>query len=236
MPSFTQRSTETEIMDNLACGGEVVNQTLRELDYINHWLGGNAVTVQAVQKVVKKLPVGKRVTFADLGCGSGEMLRLLAHKMKKQKRDATWMGIDANPNIVDYAVGQSKDFANISFSTDDILGDRFQQQKFDVVLATLFFHHFETDDLIRILRQLGRQAGYIIINDIHRHPIAYYSIKWLTEMFSQSAMVKYDAPLSVLRSFTRAEWALILEQAGLLHYQIRWRWAFRWQIIIETKN
>lgn len=223
-------------MDNLACAGEVVNQTLRELDFINQWLGGNAVTLQAVKKILRSFPTEENVTIADLGCGSGEMLRLLAQQMKKQYRNTSLIGIDANANIVEYAIKQSKDFPNISFYADDILEQQFQQKKFDIVLATLFFHHFETSQLIEILRQLSRQANFIIINDIHRHPLAYYSIKWLTQLFSRSAMVKFDAPLSVLRSFTRAEWIFILEQAGLTNYQINWRWAFRWQITIKTEK
>jgi 2-polyprenyl-3-methyl-5-hydroxy-6-metoxy-1,4-benzoquinol methylase len=234
--SFAKRSTAVEIMDNLACEGEVVNQTLRELDFINHWLGGNAVTVNAVNHVLKKIPKEKEITIADLGCGSGEMLRLLALKLKKQNRNTNFIGVDANANIVEYAIHQSTGYANVSFFADNILEDRFQQKQFDVVLATLFFHHFETDDLIKILKQLKQQTNFIIINDIHRHPLAYYSIKWLTQLFSKSAMVKFDAPLSVLRSFTHAEWTDILQQADLVDYKIRWRWAFRWQIVIETKR
>ncbi len=223
-------------MDDLACEGEVVNQTLRELDFINHWLGGNAVTVNAVNYVLKKIPNEKEITIADLGCGSGEMLRLLAHKLKKQNRNANFTGVDANANIIDYAIRQSNAFTNLSFFAENILEDPFKQKHFDVVLATLFFHHFETDDLIKILRQLKQQSNFIIINDIHRHPLAYYSIKSLTQLFSKSAMVKFDAPLSVLRSFTHSEWTAILQQAGFANYEMRWRWAFRWQIIIETNR
>jgi 2-polyprenyl-3-methyl-5-hydroxy-6-metoxy-1,4-benzoquinol methylase len=234
--SFSKRSTAVEIMDDLACQGEVVNQTLRELDFINHWLGGNVVTVKAVDHVLKKIPKEKEITIGDLGCGSGEMLRLLAVKLKKQNRNANFIGVDANANIINYASRQSKAFTNVSFFADNILEDRFKQKHFDVVLATLFFHHFETDELIKILRQLKQQTNFVIINDIHRHPFAYYSIKWLTQLFSKSAMVRFDAPLSVLRSFTQTEWEDILQQAGFTDYEIHWRWAFRWQIVIETNR
>jgi hypothetical protein len=44
-------------------------------------------------------------------------------------------------------------------------------------------------------------------------------------------MVKHDAPLSVLRAFTKRELVEILEKAGLIDYRIKWRWAFRWQVI-----
>ncbi|MFN5432860.1 MAG: SAM-dependent methyltransferase, partial [Cyclobacteriaceae bacterium] len=70
---FTHRSTGIEIMDDLACRGEVVDQTLRELDFINHWLGGNAVTLNGLRSLWKTIPKNHRITIADLGCGSGEM-------------------------------------------------------------------------------------------------------------------------------------------------------------------
>jgi hypothetical protein len=49
-------------------------------------------------------------------------------------------------------------------------------------------------------------------------------------------MVKFDAPLSVLRGFSRHELVSILSQAGITHYKLRWRWAFRWQLVIDTRE
>ncbi|MDQ2657524.1 MAG: SAM-dependent methyltransferase, partial [Bacteroidota bacterium] len=71
---------------------------------------------------------------------------------------------------------------------------------------------------------------------IHRHWLAYYSIKWLTRMFSKSAMVRHDAPLSVHRAFRKSELEEILRRAGLVDYKIKWRWAFRWQVIVRTHS
>jgi hypothetical protein len=72
----------------------------------------------------------------------------------------------------------------------------------------------------------------IVINDLHRHPLAYYAIKWLTRWFSKSPMVQYDAALSVLRSFSRHDWESIFKKAELSEVHLRWRWAFRWQICV----
>lgn len=105
------------------------------------------------------------------------------------------------------------------------------------MLATLFFHHFTTEQLVQLLRQLVQQARIaLIVNDLHRHPLAYYSIRLLTQLFSKSAMVKYDAPLSVLRGFTRSELLEILHAAGIKGYELRWKWAFRWQLVIKTHD
>jgi hypothetical protein len=97
----------------------------------------------------------------------------------------------------------------------------------------LFTHHFTDEELVQLFQGLKQKVRLaIVINDLHRHPLAYYSIKWLTGWFSKSPMVKNDAALSVLRSFRRNDWESIFQQAGLTEYSIRWRWAFRWQICV----
>jgi hypothetical protein len=82
-------------------------------------------------------------------------------------------------------------------------------------------------------QQLYRQANQaVIINDLHRHPLAYYSIKWITRLFSGSYLVKNDAPLSVLRAFRKPELEEILDKCNIKKYALRWQWAFRWQLIM----
>jgi len=220
-------------MDDLEFHDGVVFQTLRELDFINQWLGGNAVTLNAVEKVWKAIPKEQSISIVDIGCGSGEMLLLIAKKAADQRRNVQLIGIDANPHIVSYARTHSGSFAKISFYERNILSKEFKAQNFDIIIATLFLHHFSDDELINLFTSLKKQAKVgIIVNDIHRHPLAYYSIRCLTSLFSKSSMVKYDAPLSVLRAFTRNEIELILEKAGIENYQLKWKWAFRWQLII----
>ena len=105
--------------------------------------------------------------------------------------------------------------------------------KCDVVISTLFTHHFDDKSWIELITNMyfsARKA--VIINDIHRHSLAYYSINFLTGLFSKSEMVKNDAGLSVLRSFKKSELISLLSQAGIRNYKIRWKWAFRWQVII----
>jgi hypothetical protein len=52
-------------------------------------------------------------------------------------------------------------------------------------------------------------------------------------LFSKSYLVKNDAPLSVLRGFSRNEWKILMEKAGIKNYKIKWKWAFRWLILVE---
>ena len=229
---FSKRSEEKEIMDDLSCEGEVVNQTLRELEIINRTLGGNQITLKGVKKLVKD-NYGKNLEIIDLGCGGGDMLMVLSDEFSKTNIKANLIGVDANPNIIAYAKKNAAKFSNIRFETLDILSEEFKTKTFDVAIATLFFHHFASHQLTIILKNLYQQSAVgIVINDLHRHPLAYYSIKFLTKYFSKSAMVKFDAPLSVLRGFSRKEIKSILADAGITNYSLHWRWAFRWEIVI----
>lgn len=243
MPDFSKRSDDVEIMDDLACAGEVVHQTLREIENINHLLGGNYVTVDGVRKAIhnRQLAPGNTaesrvLNVTDLGCGGGDLLKLIRRWALKKNVKLTYTGIDANPNIVAYARAHTSGEPRITFETVDILSEAFKQRKFDIVVGTLFFHHFSSDQLVSFFHQLKSQTSVgIVINDIHRHWFAYYSIKWLTQLFSRSSMVKYDAPLSVMRAFQKKELQDIMRRAGIEHYTLRWMWAFRWQVVITMK-
>ncbi len=233
MPDFTNRSSDIEIMDDLNCNGEVVHQTLRELEFINRWLGGNVVTLQAVKRLVadhKK----ETIHIADLGCGGGDMLKLLADWGRKNKLILRLIGIDANPHIIAFAIENCKSYPEITFETLDIFSPDFQSRKYDIVMGTLFYHHFSQNTLADFFLKLNHQVNIgIIINDIHRHWLAFHSIRLLTKFFSKSSMVRFDAPLSVLRAFTKQELADIFTRADIQSYQLKWRWAFRWQFIYE---
>lgn len=238
VPDFSKRSDGVEIMDDLTCSGQVVDQTLVELEVINKWLGGNAVTVNGLQSILttNQRKGNNNFVITDLGCGGGDMLKLLATVFKKKSSKASFIGIDANANIIEFAKRNSAQFSEIKFETVDILSSDFKNRRFDIVLATLFFHHFTSQQLIDIFNLLKAQSKFgIVINDLHRHWLAYYSIKLLTKFFSKSSMVKYDAPLSVLRGFRKKELIEILQKAGIKNYSLKWKWAFRWQLVIPSE-
>ena len=222
-------------MDDLQCSGEVVHQTLRELETINDLLGGNYVTIDGVAKLAESANADS-LLLADLGCGSGDMLKRIRKWSSKKGLNPQLIGIDANPNIVAFARKHTPPECEIEYQTLDIFSEDFKKKHFDILTATLFFHHFTNEQLINFFSQVRNQVKVgMIINDIHRHWLAYYSIKWLTGLFSKSSMVKYDAPLSVQRAFRKHELVDILEKAGFENYTVKWMWAFRWQVIVRMQ-
>ncbi len=220
-------------MDDLTLASDALRQNLDELELINTRLGGYSVLTDALTHLQPHFPPNRPLHLADLGSGGGDTLRYLARWARRHQVPVVLTGIDANAFMVEYAGEKSRSYPEITFQQQDIFAAEFQQQAFDVLTCSLFCHHFPDEQLIQLLRQWQQQASLaVIINDLHRHPLAYYSIKWLTRLLGGSYLVQHDAPLSVARAFTRQDWQQLLQQAGIRNYTLRWRWAFRWQVVI----
>lgn len=232
MKTFRQRDHAKEILDDLNVQGEAVSQNLKELDLINTVLGGNFISTAALKTVLKSQPDKKKWKVADLGCGSGHLMIEMNKILQRNHCQGAFTGFDANPFIVRYAQQHCNPDPDIRIICSNVLTDALPEI-YDIVHASLFLHHFTEDELITLLKKLKEHTSTaIVINDLHRHPLAYYSIKFLTGIFSKSYLVQHDAALSVAKGFKKAEWKNILQRAGYKHYTLNWVWAFRHQLIL----
>lgn len=217
-------------MDDLNISGPVIAQTLRELNTINKRLGGNQISISAYKKFAK---IKNDMVLVDLGCGGGDIMAEMARLSRKKSHRSTFIGIDANPHIVEYAQENTKTYPEISYQSINIFSDEFKKQQFDIIHCCLFLHHFASDELVSLFKQFKDQSRVgIIVNDLHRHPLAYWSILFLTTLFSKSSMVRNDASISVARGFKKHELKEILSKAGIKQYKLSWKWAFRWKLEI----
>ena len=231
--NLTARATTPELMDDLALASDELRQNLDELETINTWLGGYQPVLGALARLRAHFPAGRPLRLADLGSGGGDTLRHVARWARRHKVPSQLVGIDANEFMLAYATAKSQAYPEIEYQQVNIFSPEFAAQPFDVLTASLFCHHFTDDELVDLLRRWHQQAGLaVIINDLHRHPLAYYSIKYLTKLLGGSRLVQHDAPLSVARAFSRHDWVQLLARAGITHYELRWCWAFRWQVVL----
>ncbi|MDF2530091.1 MAG: SAM-dependent methyltransferase [Gammaproteobacteria bacterium] len=142
-------------------------------------------------------------------------------------------GLDINPFMIEQAQAQSKTSPGIHYKAIDVFSTEFSTLHFDIITMNSFCHHLNNSEMIKALVQLSRQARVaIIINDLQRHRISYYAIKWLAKCLNFSKLAQHDGPLSVLRAFRKQELVNILKQANIHHYSISWRLLFRWQVIV----
>ena len=232
MPDFSKRSTESEMMDDFSLGHATIDPIMDELEAVNKLLGGYRVFLSAF----RQLSIRDGMIISDWGCGGGDSLRVTADWARKNNLRIKLIGVDATASAIEYARNRSSAYPEITYIQADVMSDQLVPGQFDIVISSLFTHHFENKNWIRLIKKMKACARHaVIVNDLHRHWFAYHSIGILTKIFSKSPMVKHDSKLSVLRSFKREEIESLLEKAHISRFKIRWMWAFRWQLIITNK-
>jgi len=233
MPDFRYRSSEDEMMDDFSLGHEIIDPIMDELEVVNKLLGGYDVFFNAF----KKIGIKNGMCISDWGCGGGDSLRMIAKWARKRNLKISLVGVDATESAIEYAMEKSTDFPEISYILADVMSDQLLPNQFDIVISSLFTHHFTDPNWISLIQKMDSCASsYVVINDLHRHWFAYHSIGLITAVFSRSEMVKHDSKLSVLRSFKRYEIDQMLKKGGFKQYSIQWMWAFRWQVCIESSK
>ena len=225
---FKHRSDKKELLDRENIPSEDLFLNLKELDTINHLLGGYTITFSALSEILRP---GRQYTLVDIGCGGGDTLKRINAWTMKNGHNLKLTGIDIKEICISYAV-QNNLQNGITFICDDYRNSFSHLEQIDVLHACLFCHHLTEDQLIELIRFTIINRSVLIINDLERHPMAYYTIKWLTRLFSKSYLVKHDAPLSVLRGFKKTEWLYILRKAGAKNYSVKNKWAFRHRVIV----
>lgn len=221
-----KKSHQLELLDAQNIPQKDLFQNLKELNFINTFLGGHAITIDGLKAFL--VDKSKNYTIADVACGGGDSLKAMAIWARKNDFKVNFVGIDLKPDCVAYAKIHCADFPEISFIVSDY---KLVNQKYDIITCALFCHHLTDNQIVEYLNWCSKHAQIgFIINDLERNWLAKWSIKLLTKLFSKSYLVKNDAPLSVERSFLKSEWQAYFSKSNIKNFNIYWKWAFRYLI------
>ncbi len=224
MPDFSTRSGEKELLDEPSVPFEDIRQNMRELNTINTLLGGHAITRKGFRKLLGNR---QEISVCEIGCGGGDNLFVIHEWCREAGVKAKLTGVDINAHCIEFAKQQYGDLGIVFIRSD------YQASTVlpDILFSSLFCHHFTDEELVIMLQWMKHHCTVgFFINDLHRHALAWSSIKVLTKMWSRSHLVKNDAPLSVLRGFKKEEWKGLLQKAAV-DAQVNWQWAFRHLIV-----
>lgn len=235
MSKFSHRIIVPEIIDDFDMHGKALEQNLEEIEWINRNLGGTQASAQPILSYIQK-NLRKDLTIADIGCGSGDVLKKIQVACEGVKK-LNLIGVDANIHIIEFA--QKKHFTEkeISFVHADVIDQPQSIPKADVYMMNLFFHHFEEKEINTIIDNLlDKSPSLIVINDLQRSKMAYYLFSTLCKIKNASNVTYNDGRLSILKGFNRTEMKKMGDIATGYKYQLKWQWAFRWQLLISRIN
>ena len=232
MINLHSRSYTKELMDGDNIPFPDMARTLKELNIINTRLGGHAITIEGVRNFIDTTDT---LTICEIGCGGGDNLFAIYKYCQRHKINARFIGIDLNAECIAFARQEYPQLPCEWICSDYAMVD-LSSNRPDIIFSSLFCHHFTDEQLTTMLKWLHRNStrGFFI-NDLQRHWLAYYLIKYITKFFSRSYLVKNDACLSVARGFKKKDWRQLFAHAELSNYQINWRWAFRWLVLTDHR-
>ncbi|HTF84250.1 MAG TPA: hypothetical protein VL987_06690 [Cellvibrio sp.] len=227
MRNFSQRSDETELMDDENISFEEFHDCLIGLERINQLTLAYRPTLQWLSPWFKR---NESLYILDAATGGGDMLRQIARRWPARVIEGKYnqlVGVDLNPWSKKSAEFWPKVPA-ITYETANIFSFE-PERPVDLVISSLFTHHLTNAQIVEFLCWMDRRAhkGWFI-NDLHRHPLPYYFIKTATALFSRNRLIRNDAAVSVARAFTRTDWQHLLYEAGVAgRVSIHWFFPFR---------
>jgi SAM-dependent methyltransferase len=218
-----RRAHARELLDDDAHDPAVLEASLDDVARVNRLLGGT----RAIRKALRGLPrQGTMLRVLDIGTGSADIPLALAATQRNTRLSIT--AIEAHPQTLEIASRRTAAIPHIQLLRADARALPFANDSFDAALLSLTLHHLDDDDQITALREMGRVAGTVIVNELERCWPNYAGARVLAStLWRGNPLTRHDGPLSVLRAFTASELHHLARQAGLERVRVQRRWFYR---------
>ena len=232
MPSFAARSTEMEWMEAPDIEEQALTDCLNDLARANALTFARPPTLRWLSRATRGLSRGARFTLLDVGYGQGDMLRAIHRWARRRGLEPRLCGIDLSPWSATAANAATDPSLGIRYLVGDVF-EHVPTEPIDFVISSLVAHHMDDITLVRFIAWMEANArrGWFI-NDLHRHPAAYYGFMALGRLTALHPMVRHDGLISVTRSFTRRDWDRLLAASGAPSAQVQVAWRFPFRICV----
>ena len=90
MFSFKNRSYKKELLDADNIPFAAIKRNMQELDFINRYLGGHAITLQGLEQ----FKTNEVLHVMEIGCGGGDNLRAIKNWAEKENQQVHLTGVD----------------------------------------------------------------------------------------------------------------------------------------------
>jgi len=215
-------------------------EALQGLERLNFFSGSARVVWTAIADLLQgqapaagsaqscPCPGAAGLRILDIATGGGDMPIRLWHKARRAGLDPAIDACDLSLQALKYASQRAEEAgARVRFFQLDALSDAIPPG-YDVVVSSLFFHHLDQHDAVRLLGKMAFAARrMVVVNDLERSRTNLLLTTIATRLLSRSGVVHHDGPASVRAAYTIEEIKAIAKGAGLAEIAVRACWPCR---------
>jgi SAM-dependent methyltransferase len=198
--SAMDRHLEPEWLDHLPATDVRAVRARRDLRLVNRIMGHAGI----IAKALRALPATGTPRIAELGAGDGTLLLRIADAISWPRTDVVL--IDRQPAV---SAETSAQYRQLGWHAAIEAADVFdwlarQSEPFDAIVANLFLHHFERDELRKLFALAAARTRCFIACEPRRARFSLAGSRMLG-LIACNDVTRHDAVLSVRAGFLGRE-------------------------------
>ena len=209
-----------ELLDGILAP-EARAATLDDVDRLNAWFGGYALTLREVRRLCELAPAGRTLVIADVGGGRGELAIRIARWARRAGRRVRILVVDHDGETLALGAGLRRAYPEITLIRGDATALPLGRGTVDVAVAALTLHHLERGGAVACLREMAAAARLgVVVNDLLRSRLTLGLVWLVTRAYGVHPVSRHDGPLSVRRAYSPAELRDLAVEAGAVRLDV----------------
>jgi hypothetical protein len=188
--------------------------TLDDIDRLNTWFGGYALTLTRIRRVARRLPLGECLVVVDVGGGRGDLAVRIVRWARRAGRPVRVIVLDRDPAMLALARRRTARYPEIALVCADATALPLRPATADVAVAALTIHHMAPDEASAALAAMAAAARVVVVNDLLRTPASLALVWMATRALRLHPVSCHDGPVSVRRAYSADELTALGRRIG----------------------
>jgi hypothetical protein len=202
-PPIAARSIEPELLDCLPTRDPLAIGSRRDLAWIN------ALMLQPLimRRLLGRHAAGPPCRILEIGAGDGRFMLAVARQMALHWPSVELTLLDRAPL---HGPSIRGGFEKLGWHAETVTADVFEwtanarSERFDIVCANLFLHHFDGEHLAELFRLVAPMTGLFVATEPWRARLPLFATRFLPAI-GANRVTLHDAPASVRAGFAGME-------------------------------
>ncbi|MGH7356017.1 MAG: methyltransferase domain-containing protein [Candidatus Rokuibacteriota bacterium] len=196
--------------------------TLADVDRLNAWFGGYALSLRAMRRLAGRVPAERTLVVADVGGGRADLAVRIVRWARRAGRRVRILVVDRDAETLALAADACRAYPEIVLLRGDATALPLGDGRVDVAVVALTLHHLEPDGAAACLAEMTRAARLgVVVNDLLRGYLTLGLVWLVTRALGMHPVSCHDGPVSVRRAYAPAELRALAGRAGVARVALR---------------